>query len=139
MKSPRTPNPAHVLDGGTPLQPNSERRCPAASDVRRSPVAGFHAGQFVLYRQREGTSLLGKRRSASPVNGVEPAKPPGVGRVFGMGAGGSMDNLNTTWSGIKGPLPENPAVDSANNPANRRRAPKVMASPVAPPLAGQLD
>jgi hypothetical protein len=30
--------PAHALDGGIPLQPNSELPCPAASDVRRSAI-----------------------------------------------------------------------------------------------------
>ena len=47
-----------------------------------------------------------------------------------------MDNLSTTLAEVKGPRPENPAVDLANVPANRRRVPGPIVSPVETPLAG---
>src|ERR1035437_3433244 len=49
-----------------------------------------------------------------------------------------LTGLEITLSGVNDPRPENPAVDSANCPANRRRAPQPMASLMQTPLAGQF-
>src|ERR1017187_435966 len=52
--------------------------------------------------------------------------------------GWRLSGLEITLSGVKSPQPENPAVDSANNPANRRRASQPMARLVETPLAGKF-
>ena len=52
--------------------------------------------------------------------------------------GWPLIGLEITLSGVQDPRPENPAVDSANNPANRRRASQPMARPVETPLAGKF-
>ncbi len=131
-------NMAHALDAGLPfcfIRASLAR----ASDARRSSGTRSRNRRFLdkagVILQNQGNAVRPAAQAATWSGGPDGVASGCHGRLVAAGLSDARvqgkGSLATLGSCLK-----NPAVDLANVPANRQRAPKVIPTLLAMPLAG---